>query len=338
MIQKNTLILSKTNFGGFLLPCIPTLYNYTGQIYSETEGLPHPGALINGALSKLNDSIKSFFQAYNAYIDAGGLSPPNHGQSAAGGLLAGLTKSYEDVLYAATELNERMLKKLKLCILPPNRINEWNPNIIDRWRSHCSAMCNAIKHNHNSLVNVQAIYRFGSVVGYALCRTEGDKIRPNPNVHKAQEAFAFGSDLRKILAHAYLIADAVNNEFQRLLGTVELVDVSRFPGADYGLLNQVANFMPLSFHDQRSEHTATFNIAEGSLTISDAGGLILPHGGTDASVSSVYSGDGFARSFHIFYHKPERQGTRVADHIKSVRPNHLAMNAITPQILMKLGL
>lgn len=269
------------------LPCLSTIEGYTGPLHHAAHNLPHPAVLITKSWGNLAKSVTSFLDIYESSFISENKNEA-HGE---------VSKAYEDVLYNAAELVETLTVKLPTCLLPKNKRKQWKPDIPKRWTRHIVGICNQLKHEHNHLVCVDVISAFGIARGYSLCRYESDAVKPNKNFHESERAFAYGTDLRRIMAHIYLIANAVNDEFTRLLEPVGQVVYSQ-PEKELELLLRITEFMPLPFHFQKSKNTPIFSLKKGVLTLADSGGYLIPLG-KNVQVVTRHNGDGRTKTFEF---------------------------------------
>jgi hypothetical protein len=285
------LVLNDSDKFNFMPPCLYSLNEYNGPLYNKKHNLPHPSALINTSWIKFTDSVKRFLDKFENNINVNALE------------LHDVAHEYENVIYQATEHIENMRSNLKKCLLPESEYSKWKPDIIKRWSDYPTAICNKIKHNNNFLITVEVVYQYGSVRGYSLCHHINEAVKPNKDFHSNQEAFAYGSDLRRMLAHIYLISNAINLEIEKItLNIPKVVGQTPFvaPENHKDFLFRVSKFMPLAFHDQKIKDTAKFSFDGKTLSISYSNGFLVPTG-KGLSTKSFFNGDGHTKSFHIFY-------------------------------------
>lgn len=287
----------------FMLPCIDTLRRYNAILYHQKRNFPHPGALINTSWSNLVISVLDFLDAFDAYEQAtksfsGKIYQPLDSNAPS---LNKLLRKYETIIYTAFELTDNLCSNIKKCVLPKNKYSEWRLTNPKRWRDRIATICNKIKHEHNVLVGVEGTYTFGTVIGYAVCHYRNECLKPNPLIHSDQEAFSFGNDLRMILSQLYLLSSTISKELERISSN-NLANFSnlKLEREHVAFLERVTKFMPLTFHDQTSKNTALFHFDKKSLKIFDKDGTIVPSGRAK-QFKTIFSGDGYTKSFHIFY-------------------------------------
>ena len=274
---------------GLRPPCVEFIHLFSGKRYNTVHNLPHPGALMNTSWLKLTSTINDFLDEYdkNRFND--------------NNLLQRYIQRYEDIIYQATEFIENNTKNLKRCLLPQDRYHEWQPSILNAWEDHPKIVSNHLKHNHNILTIVEMIYKMGSVKGYVLSEYRNEGLHPNIRVHAKQNAFSFGHDLRRILAHIYLISHAIKNEVQRLFPN----DLNGQPQADNRpnetsiFLSKVSSFMPFSFPQEKAQYLPVFDFKNETLNVSSTHGKPLIMTG-DTQAKTWYSGDGYTKEFQFF--------------------------------------
>ncbi len=296
------LILTNNSASKFSIPCANALLNYEGPIFSEKVALPHPGALVNNSWNDLLNRAWEFMDAVDAYDSAEAQHPPGQYAPQIGDpSIDKILNCYRSVLYIATELIEDLLSNLKTCLLSTREYKKWKPQFPKRWKDHPTKLCNKLKHEHNILYSVNATYPIGTVRGFTVGHYSGRALISSREFHEKQQAFALGADLRRVLAHVYLIADAVREQIEELSQNYpHLSKPHQINPHEINFLNRVNKFMPLCFHDQIGGTAAEFSFDGDRLVVSDSGAP-MKIGSGETSLFLAYSGDGYTKSFPLIY-------------------------------------
>jgi hypothetical protein len=307
-------------FGGdatsYYPPCFRQLKHYSGPDNWSARNLGHPLVLFMIGWRNFQTSLADVLDAVDGL---GALRPDSKPSSDKRALLL---KAHKSFIYAASELIETMIERVPEALLPSPRSQKFKVKSIDTMRRHADIICNKLKHEQNELLFIEFFYDSGNIAyGYRVVKFVGEGCEPNGDIHKSQQAFSIPLDIKRILAHIYLIAQRLGEaldhhpDFSVDYSKVLYPGTNLDPSALIGLLIRVDALTPTGFLDEVAANCPDVMFGDGRLKIRKSRATMSPRG-RSGTVRNLWSGNGVTRSFQMAYFRPEDEARQKMQNLK----------------------
>lgn len=204
-------------------------------------------------------------------------------------------------VYRASEYAETICDKLAFSIVPKNSPDLPKLKGAKTLRRNIDIICNKLKHEQNQMVSVNFKFKYAQVPGVSVCAFDGDgALSPNPDIHAEREAFSLFTEIADIFATLYALGEIVQHNVVAPL-IPRLTDDEVLPTQDLiELFKELIRIPRIGFPDHGAKHSSRFIVDDNRLVIR-RGMEALTSAGPPITISSIGSGDGVTRNFHIFY-------------------------------------
>jgi hypothetical protein len=160
-------------------------------------------------------------------------------------------------------------------------------------------MCNKLKHNQNRLVPVVGMSNGELVIGLSIYEIErGGMLRPNRIIHSEREAFSFSTEIRRLLADAYLTAHEIGQYVENLPGPRQEPAPQSAPTGRLELIERVARLPSHVFVFEARKHMPIWDFDGTKLTIGGRGGPVS-YLAEPVRMIVEFQGDGVTRQFKV---------------------------------------
>ena len=291
------LTLSQEDENGFRPPLHGLLRKYVGQNFGVGRNLPGPLGVFNHAWSEVEQALTSFLDSLDQLNRSASSGRDIYKDTATISLAL---RNYKSLIYEIVEFAEAIADELKFCCMPADAAHTFKVEGIKTLRSYSATICNKLKHNQNRMVFVAVRYEFGIAPGYAVCEFYNGALKPNREIHKDQQAFSFNTNIRRLLANAYLIAASLIGPLQEKADFSGDSPELKANGRTEALLQRVSRIPPIGFPDEKSRAISHFSFDGKTLHIRRSGSQNVPVGRMTQS-QSVCEGDGETKTFPTFY-------------------------------------
>lgn len=313
----DTIELSGDSATDYYPPCFRHLKYYSGADNWSARSLGHPLALFMTSWRNFQISLADVLDA----IDK--LGPLKPDESPPSEKISVVLKAYKNFIYAAAELIETMLERVPEALLPNPRKQKFKVKAIDAIRRHIDIVCNKLKHEQNDLLFVEFFYDTGNIAyGYRVVKFVGDACQPNSDVHKSQQAFSIPLDIKRTLAHVYLIAQRLGEaldgypDFVADYNSESLSGTKMDPSSLIELLKRVAALPQTGFPDETPANCPDVLFSDGELKIRKSRVTMSPRGRSGV-VRNLWSGNGVTRSFQMPYFTSEDEVRQKIQKLKN---------------------
>lgn len=241
-------------------------------------GITNPFPVVSRAWGEVEHALQAFFDAEAKVVNVPGKTEG----------IDPTMKAYREFLYRSAEYVEVIEKQLQALYDDKKAFKA------TRWQDRqLSEECNALKHEGMRLAWVSATGQIMRVTGYQVRHLVGDADVECERFHKKALSFSFGLRVRKMLAAAYLLGEEAGRKVIADFGAAVPVANPKISEA----MVKATKIGAFVFPSERNVPAPILEITNtGHLKVDSTGGRTVAIAGPYA-VSSVFSGDGFTRTF-----------------------------------------
>ncbi len=220
------LVFTKAD-GLFFQPhCLNCAARYRGQLYNGQHMLRPPVGIISFSLQKIVGRLNAVLDQLDRYRNRHNYRQIRYGQLSIDNDIAdNIIDNYVQLIHSVDEYSEDIQGNVvKSIVNTDGVVDKKTASLVKKFRKevkpfrdHFSGICNALKHNQNSLNFTAIACAAGFSEGYTVAAIDGSGASaPNAGIHKTTTAFSFNVDLRRILVDTYYIGYEAGNFIEDL--------------------------------------------------------------------------------------------------------------------------
>jgi len=291
------------------------------NLFYKDYGLKHPSALYNTSISKIENTLKSFFETY-------GLSKYKNFEEAEKKDTPALLKHYKEFLYCAREHLDDCFHIIKSFIKPPLKVdkdrnqcrwlkNNAGPivadffNNISDYKKYLDNLVNELKHNNAILASV-AFYNKNNpeehCLGYFIANVVRGVYEPVEKIHpkfgKTYTGFSYKRDLAYNIFNIYNISEEIISLLKnKIYLNIALLKpkVEEAPKIKQELFKQIIDMPKIYFPDEYLKPVPSLSLADAKRLKLEYPSQLSIKPNKLESVVITHSGDGHTLKFRIPY-------------------------------------
>ncbi|MFA5360066.1 MAG: hypothetical protein WC349_03885 [Patescibacteria group bacterium] len=301
------------------LPLIDKKY-----LFNNNYNLKHPGAIYNVSLSKIENSLKDFFDVYKAVEKIENFEEFEKEEKNKTSLLL---KNYKNFLYCLREHLDDCFSIVKTFVQVDKIINERNQYLwlqknansvvkdffknISEYKKYLDNSVNELKHNNATLCSI-VFYNFNNCsdncFGYYVANVNNGGYEPIEKVHKkfnnSATGFSYRRDIIYNLFNVYYISEEMISLLKNKIGidfkllTPKTIEAAENKKKIFKNIMEMARY---HFPDEYLKPVPSLSLAKGNYLKLEYPSLLSIKPNLLNRVVATMSGDGHTAKFKIPY-------------------------------------